>query len=148
MAVYSSAGSAIAISAALPATYDQAGYEALTFSAIGEITNLGAFGKTYNQLSHNPLAERNTQYRKGGYEYPEMPLEMAWDEEDAGQDIVRAALDSDNSYAFEITHQNGTVIYFTAQVFSYVTNIGTNQDVTTASSTVRPDRDWLAVLPA
>ena len=150
MATYSSAGSTIAISATLPTTFDEdpaAGYPSLTFKQIGEITNLGNLGKTYNQLSHNPLAERNTQYRKGGYEYPELPLEMAWDMEDAGQDIIRTALDDDAAYAFRITHQNGTVFYFTGQVFSFVTTIGTNQDITTAASTVRADRDWTMVLP-
>ena len=36
MTVYTSAGTVLGISAAAPATYDESGYEALTFTTIGE----------------------------------------------------------------------------------------------------------------
>ena len=54
--VQTSAGTTIAISAVLPATDDAAGYAALTWAAIGEVTDLGEFG-----LNMQPL--RITQWQ-------------------------------------------------------------------------------------
>jgi len=67
--VQTSAGSVIAISttATAPATYDATGLAALTYAAIGEVTNLGEYGRVYNLVTHNPLASRKTVKRKGSY---------------------------------------------------------------------------------
>ena len=59
------AGTVVSISAGLPATYDSTGFTALTFTAIGEITDVGTFGKDYTLVSHNPVGDRKTYKFKG-----------------------------------------------------------------------------------
>ena len=65
--VQTTAGATIGISATLPATNDAAGYAALTFSLIGEVTDLGEFGREYATVTHNPIASRRTIKRKGSF---------------------------------------------------------------------------------
>jgi hypothetical protein len=142
---FTSAGTTVAISASLPATYDAAGFGALTFTTIGEITDAGEYGKEYNLVTHNPLADRKTYKRKGSYNNGSMTLQMGRVPDDAGQVLLLAAQDSDNSYSFEVTLQDGTVNYFTGQVMSYLTSIGSVDQITSASVTVEVDSDIVEV---
>jgi hypothetical protein len=142
---FTSAGTTIAISAALPATYNSTGFAALTYTSIGEITDAGEFGKEYNLVTHNPLADRKTYKRKGSYNNGSMTLQMGRVPDDAGQVLLLAAQDSDDSYSFKITLQDGTVNYFTGQVMSYRTSIGSVDTITSASVTVEVDSDIVEV---
>jgi hypothetical protein len=65
--------------------------------------------------------------------------------DDAGQVLLLAAQDSDDSYSFKITLQDGTVNYFTGQVMSYRTSIGSVDQITSASVTVEVDSDIVEV---
>lgn len=142
---FTSAGTTIAISASLPATYDAAGFAALTYTPIGEITDAGEYGKEYNLVTHNPLADRKTYKRKGSYNNGSMTLQMGRVPDDAGQVLLLAAQDSNASYSFKITLQDGTVNYFTGQVMSYRTSIGSVDQITSASVTVEVDSDIVEV---
>ena len=116
--------SIIAISAVLPATDDAAGYNVLTWAAIGEVTDLGEFGREYATVTHNPVASRRTIKRKGSYNDGTMALQLALDRDDAGQILVKTALASDANKAFRITYQDGSKDYFSAMVMSFKTNVG------------------------
>lgn len=98
MGVKTSAGSTIAISAATPATFNSAGYGALSFSSIGEVTDLGEFGREFALVTHNPIATRGTQKRKGSFNEGSIDLKLGLDTDDAGQIIAKAASLSDNDY--------------------------------------------------
>ena len=67
MTVRTSAGTTLKVSASAPATFDKAGYSALTFTAVGEITDLGEFGREYALVTHNPVGTRGTQKFKGSF---------------------------------------------------------------------------------
>jgi hypothetical protein len=136
MTARTSAGSTLAIAAAQPATYNEAGYDALTPTLIGEITDLGEFGRVYNVVTHNPLDTRATVKRKGSYNEGTMELKLALDGEDAGQDLLEAASISDNDYSFELTLQDGTRFFFQAQVSSFKIGVGTVDQITGASVTL------------
>lgn len=132
-----SAGTTIAISATLPATFNQAGFEALTFTTIGEVTNVeGNVGRTYNLVTHNPLATRATVKKKGSYNSGSLTCPLAIDRDDAGQLIAQDALLSDNDYAFAITEQDGTVRYFQGIVMSFPVVYGGVDAITTGTLTV------------
>lgn len=113
------AGTAIGISAALPATYNEAGYAALTFTKIGEITDGGSHGRTYAVVNHNPIDTRGTQKFKGSFNEGQKTIQLAVDPEDAGQLLVKTALDDDADYAFCVTYQDGSKDYFLAKVTSW-----------------------------
>ena len=144
---FTSAGTTIAISDTLPSANNQAGYEALTFVDIGEVTDLGEFGRVYNLVTHNPLGDRRTIKRKGSYNDGSITLSMARVPTDPGQAILVDAVDDDASYAVKVTLQNGTVFYTTVQVMSYTTNVGSVDQITSASVTLEIDCDILQVDP-
>jgi len=129
-----SAGTTISISATLPAQNDQAGFEALTFTEIGEVTSIGGFGITYNEVTHNPLGDRKTFKFKGSYDNGTLTVDYALVDDDAGQLILDAAVNSDNNYAFEISRQDGAKRYFIARVMSKTETIGGVDDISSAST--------------
>lgn len=128
-----SAGSMIAISAAQPATYNATGYDALTYTTIGEVTDLGEFGREYALVTHNPLANRGTVKRKGSFNEGTMDLKLALDTDDAGQILAKTAANSDADHSFKVTLQNGDIFYFQAQVMSFKTGVGSVDQITSAS---------------
>lgn len=125
MTAMTSAGTTLGISAGQPATFDEAGFEALTFSSIGEVTDIqGNVGRTYNVVTHMPLATRATQKYKGSYNSGSATITLATDADDAGQVLVAAALTSDTAYSFKITRQDGSVRYFQAMVTAFPETFG------------------------
>lgn len=127
------AGTTIGISAALPATYNEAGYAALTFTKIGEITDGGSHGRTYAVVNHNPIDTRGTQKFKGSFNEGQKTIQLAVDPEDAGQLVVKTALDDDADYAFCVTYQDGSKDYFLAKVTSWSKSTTTVDTMYTAS---------------
>ena len=134
------AGTIVSISAGVPATYTSAGFAALTYTVVGEVSNLGDTGRTYEDVSYNTLGERGTVHLKGTYDEPETTFEMIADRADAGQILVKAASESDDDYAFKVAYQNGDVDYFQGKVFSFVTVGGEANTVRTVSANIRIDR--------
>lgn len=138
---FTSAGSKLSISAVLPATFDAAGYGALTFAEVGEVTDLGEFGREYALVTHNPIGTRKTLKRKGSYNEGALALQMARVPGDAGHIILIAARDDDASYAFSVELQDGTLMYFTAQTMSYKTGVGSVDTITGATANLEIDSD-------
>jgi hypothetical protein len=133
MTVRSSAGSTIKISAGIPATFNSAGYAALTLTAIGEVTDLGEFGREYALVTHNPLGTRGTTKLKGSFNEGTISMQVGLDTDDAGQILAKAASLSDNDYSFEIATQNGDKYYFQAKVMSFKVSVGSVDQVTNAT---------------
>lgn len=132
-AVETVAGVSIAISASAPATFDSAGYTALTFTTIGEVTDGGEHGRTYATVNHQPLDKRGVQKLKGSFNEGTKNLALAISPADAGQVLAKAALTSDASYYFKVTYQGGDIDYFPAKVMSFVKKIGTIDNVRAAT---------------
>ena len=135
MAVQTSAGTTIGISAGLPATDDAAGYGALTFTPIGEVTDLGEYGKVFNLVTHNPIATRRTEKFKGSFNEGSISMGIGEDTSDAGQILLDTAVESDANFSFEITAQDGDIDYFQAKVMSKTVNVGSVDSI--RSSTVQ-----------
>lgn len=134
--VYTAAGTQFAVSASLPATHDIAGFQALSYTDIGEIVDGGSGGKTYNKVDHSPLGKREVLSLKGSFTQGTRDLQLGRDLLDAGQAILLQALDSDSAYSFKVTFQNGDIIYFTATVDSYTDDIGTIDSVVSATASL------------
>lgn len=125
-----SAGTTLGISASLPASLTTSAYAALTFTNVGEVTDGGSIGRTYNIVNHNPLATRGTVKLKGSFDDGTVQLQVAYAPGDAGQVLVQTALDDDDFCSFAMTLQNGTIVYFQAQVTSAPINVGGVDTVT------------------
>lgn len=136
MTVRTSAGTTLKVSASAPATFNTAGYSALTFTAVGEITDLGEFGREFALVTHNPVGTRGTQKFKGSFNEGTMNLTLGLDTDDAGQVLMKAASLADSAYSFEVTTQNGDTYYFQAMVMSFKVGIGSVDSITTATCTL------------
>lgn len=125
MTIETMAGTTLAISAGVPATYNEAGYEALTYTEIGEITDVGTHGKTHAETKVNTLGSAGVQKIKGSFDLGNKSVKLAVSSDDSGQVLVMTALDSYANYAFKQVYQNGDIDYFSAKVMSAVTEGGT-----------------------
>ena len=142
---FTSAGTKLFISSAAPATYNSTGFAALAWTEIGEVSEMGEFGRQYNLVTFNKLGDRRTVKRKGSYNDGTIACQMARVPSDAGQTILTTAVNSDNSYSIKIKLQDGTVFYTSAQVMSYTTNIGNVDQITSATVNLEIDNDILEV---
>ena len=141
------AGLILSVSAGVPATYDASGFGALTYSAVGEVTTApGSGGKTFEDVSYTVLADRATKHLKGTSDQAEQTLEVIDDRSDAGQILLKAALESDNQYAFKVLYNNGEIDYFQALVTGYEGEGGDANALRMSTVTFR--RDYRNVVEA
>lgn len=134
MTVATTAGTTFSVSAGNPATFDVAGYAALTFTAVGEVTDLGEFGREYALVTHNPIGSRGTQKFKGSFNEGQIALQLGLDTDDAGQILMKAASQSDNNYSFKVATKNGDIYYFEAKVMSWKVGAGGVDSITSATA--------------
>ena len=85
MAVQTTAGTTLSLIATAPATYDAAGFATLSTSMkeVGEIVDIGEWGREYNLVTHNPIGDRRTVKLKGSYNDGQIALQL-------GREIGRA----------------------------------------------------------
>ena len=119
------------ISAALPATNNAAGFAALTWTEIGELTDIGSVkGRSYNTSTHAPISSAQQIEKKGSYKLGKADMVVGWDGSDAGQVLVETAANSNTAiYSFKLLKQGGGIRYFTAQVMEFVENFGTVDNI-------------------
>jgi hypothetical protein len=145
MTISTVAGSTLSVSASLPATNDVAGYAALTWTTIGEMTDIGAVkGRAYNTSTHSPIGTPMQVSKKASYTLPNGEFTVGWDDADAGQAIIEAGANSGtDTYAFKLTKQDGVTRYFTAQVMQFVENLGTVDNVVQGQFTLLRQADTI-----
>ena len=141
MAVQTTAGSTLQITATAPSTFDSSGYTTLfdaspTPALIGEITDFGEFGREYTLVTHNPVADRGTVKLKGSYNAGTMQLSLALDNSDSGQTLAETASTSDSDYYFAVTLQDGYRYFFPAKVMMFKKVLGNVDSVTNATITL------------
>lgn len=148
--VRTSAGSFISLSPTLPTAYTEAAYLAITdFVRVREVTDLGEYGRTYTDVTHEPLDERGVIHRKGSFDDGSIDVQMGRSASDAGQQLLQEAVLSDNSYTIMITLQDGTRQFYTGQVHSNRTGVGSLNSITTRTATIMFDSgSGIEVLPA
>lgn len=131
MAFDTVASTVLYVSAAQPATDNVAGYAALTWTLVGEVTDIpSVLGREYNTSTHAPIASAQQTEKKASYKLGNAEFTCAWVDVDAGQIIISAGADHANAiYSFKLVKQGGAIRYFTAQVMKFVENHGTVDDV-------------------
>lgn len=108
-----------------------------SWTEIGEVANIGEFGRKYTKIEVKGLAKRGTRKAKGGYDDGSIVLKIHADDPDAGQTALAAALDDDDAYNFKViendegpgTGATGTTSVFRALVMSMPKTIGGGDDV-------------------
>lgn len=117
-----------------------------TFTVVGEIVNIGEFGKEYQEITHQPVGSRATQKFKGSYNNGTITLQLGADLADAGQTALKTALDSDSDYNVRVELNNaltsgagphhGTQYDFKGKIMSYKVNAGGANNVVGATVVV------------
>jgi len=152
MTIEASVGTCIAVSAALPATFNSAGYAALTYTTVGELESIGDLLLKKAAVTFSNLCTGKTSTLKGIEEALTIQIGVALDRDDAGQDIMRAAYASINDYSFQVSEANGDKIYFTGKVMSDGVKYGGVNDIKKANYdigvTTRAGSDTLLVVEA
>ena len=127
MATLTSTGTLFYISIGVPATQDEAGYAALTYTEVGEVTNIPEFGANAQVVTHEPLKTGITEKNKGFINYGSMPIEAAYDAADAGQILAETGVTGANKnapFAMKLEYQDGSIRYWQGKIFSYTENPG------------------------
>lgn len=128
------AGTSFGLVAGAPATEDVAGYGALVFVNVGELTNIGELGGTYTPVTTNNIADRIQKTVKGTYVPGTLTLTVGEDMTDVGQLLVETAYTSpDDNYSFELADQNGDKVYFQGLVTKFSVTRGGPDDVVTGN---------------
>jgi hypothetical protein len=147
------AGSTLKLSAGVPATFDASGYNALSFTSIGDVLDIGEFGAEWAIDNKNPLAIRGTIKKKTSRDPGGFSAALALDTDDAGQIIMKAARDSDSLYSVLITTPEGDKYYCQVLVTTFKVGAMSQSGKMMASSncavsTSSTDVDWVEVLAA
>lgn len=125
-----SAGTTIGASAVKPATFTEAGYSALTFTNIGEVTNLnGDIGPEANLVTYTALQDAIVRKLKGSINHGALDLEIALDPDDVGQAAMETAAGVKVPYYFKVEFEDGEIRYFPALVMSAKERLGGADDV-------------------
>jgi hypothetical protein len=146
------AGCTLGASVTLPATEDAAGYQALSFTNVGSITDLGSgLGKAYNTVSSTPIDDRRVQKQKGSYDVGDLTIIVNVKDDDAGQVLLQAGVDSDSPLAFELEFNDNpdgtsnTFRFFQGLVMGDPVSMGTIDNVVTYSMTIAVTTDEVKV---
>lgn len=144
MAFNTAAGATLSIGTTATAT-DAASYALDTYTAVGEIEDLGEFGDAYNPVTFASLADARTKKRKGTADAGEINLVVAFDGADSGQQALKTALDDTGAldYNFKVQLNDavsgggaGTIFYFSGFVMSRRIQAGGSDNVVRANVTI------------
>ena len=148
MTVQTSAGTIYSVSAGEPATYDQAGFDALVYTVVGEVVDFGEIASEYETVTHNPVDTRRTQKLKGNVNDGTYTAQLGKDPSDAGQLIVLDGYDGANVdviHSHKIEFQDGTIQYRIGKIYSYTTNIGSGNQVLGAAVKIEVENKMLEI---
>jgi len=137
MPVMTSTETILRVSAATPATFDEAGYAALTFTEVKEVTTIPAYGPTRQVVNHEPLATGVTEKYGGFINYGSVAVDGAYDSTDAGQSILRAnVLSATALLSIAIEYQDGSIDYTYGKAFSSTKNPGSANSMVGSSMNI------------
>lgn len=137
MTVMTSATTTLYASATLPTTYDKTGYEALTWTKISEVNNVGAIGGTNSMQKHMPIDTGTVVKIPGSRDEGSAEITMA---KHQGSDttLLQTAFDARTPIALKIVYPTalGVTAYTTGYVATNVTTIGTSDTILELKTTV------------
>lgn len=137
MAIMTSTETTLRIAAATPATFDEVGYAALSFTEVKEVTTIPAYGATRQVVTHEPLATGVTEKYGGFINYGSVAVEGAYDSADAGQALLRDnVLSATDLISIQIEYQDGSIDYTYGKAFSSTKNAGSANSIVGSSMTI------------
>lgn len=120
-----------------PATNDAAGYAALTYTLLSDVTNIGTLGGTTQVINHIPVDDAIVYKVSGSQDSGTLDLQAARTTS-AALDDLRTAFASRLPTPFRIVYPAalGETDYFTGIVTSTQTNVGTADQILGFNATI------------
>lgn len=142
--------STVAIATGTPATFDKAGYEALTWVFVNGMVEAPSFGTTHADIAIPSLATGRTAIRKGASTGQNSSLAFSEVSADPGQAAVLAAsLAATGEYSLRLIDADVAVAeYCSGIIKDYLPNKPTTSSYTGASANFVPNYDPLVTTPA
>lgn len=110
-------GASLAVSQALPATIDAAGFGALAYTPIRGARTVGDIGKQYQVVADNTIGLPRPVQRRTGLAQQSITVEL-YRINDVGQAMLRAAIDATGSFSYRLMAPDGLTLYFSAAASS------------------------------
>jgi hypothetical protein len=148
MTVDISVGTELHVAVAEPATYDAAGFAALSYTEVGEVSNIPPFGGTAQIAEFIPIKTGIVNKRKGSINYGQANINLANVISDDGQEIMRDGFDGTNRdevHSIKLYHADIGTVYFTAMIASWVYNFGDANTINQAESVLELTNKPVAV---
>lgn len=119
MALTEGIGGFLSASAALPTTFDAAGFSTMTFIEISEITEVPEHGGVNAVVGYTPLRTGLKNKFHGERDNGSLTIPIAFDPTDDGQNLVRDAWKSKDEISLQETFSDGSAQYFLGKVFGF-----------------------------
>lgn len=135
MDLITSAGSKLYIATETTVPADVAAYDALTWTEVGDIEDLGELGDSYNVVTFISLSDSRVVKTAGAADAGQQTVVCGWDPDDAGQDALNAAIGAIRNFKVERDDQitpttgNPTTQYYRALVSANRVRMGGNENV-------------------
>lgn len=133
-----STGSTVGISTMLPSALTRSAFEAFAYTPVRGVRTASSLGKSYQTAPFHPIGAPVPFQRRVGLAAASWPLDV-YRLADPGQDLLRAALDSETSFSFRITVPGIGHHYFTARASSRMLGIGGGTDIAITSVALEID---------
>ena len=138
MGVMTSTNAKIFVSTSAPATRDEAGYAALSYTEVREITSITPYGTMVSPVEFNTLSGGAKFTAKGQRDYGGVTGEYVYDSDDAGQNLVRAdVLSSTSELSVKILLPDGHVSYSAGPSLNGQRNIGSANNMINGNFDIR-----------
>lgn len=146
-------GTKLYIGSALPATFDQAGYEAVSWTEVGLVESFSEFGPDHTIGSFTPIGTGVACKYMGTADYGEISMTIAKSTTDTGLTELMAHVGDVDKLPFKIELSNvgttkGTCYYFPGLTKSARVNIGTGDELVRMNITIVPVQAFLETAPA
>lgn len=132
-----SATTTLWVSAALPATYDKIGFEALTWTKVSEINNIGSVGGTTSVQQHRPVDTGYVVKLAGSQDMGTAEITMA-KHKDVAVTLLQTAFANRQPISVKIVYPVAmdTTSYFTGIVTTNVTTVGGSDSILELRTTI------------
>lgn len=99
------------ISASTPASEDETGYEALTWTECDKLISLPERGDTQEDVTESSLSDGRVEHFNGVVDGGRLTLPFIWVEGDAGQAILLASTGGNTNYSFREVEPDGATVH-------------------------------------
>jgi hypothetical protein len=111
MGLQQAVGAQLHISAALPATHDDTGFAALTYTKVGKLSSLPDLDGEYDTATFDNLETGEEEKFPDVFRAGDGVFTVGLDDSDTGQDLIETSKDAKTKCSFKFTLKDGTVYY-------------------------------------